>query len=151
MSTSTQWFGSFTQAALCKGSNGFVVEGTVNAVRVHSVFVSGASESPAEQADRLPTRFVVVVIDPVVNVYERMYDRNREEIDYQWNLGRVGTKNYHEPKPLTPDQLASKIGDSGSAAPAKLLEEALRNNLHPNRKNVFEFWIDDSKGGAKDL
>jgi len=49
MSTSTQWRGPFTKTIICKGSKGIVIEGVVKETRVHSVFISGDTSSPAEQ------------------------------------------------------------------------------------------------------
>merc|ERR1712137_355181 len=148
MSSSTQWIGDFSKEALCPGSGrGIVVEGKVKSTRVHSVFISGATK-PAHLVELLPTRFVACVVVPEI-IFERMDDRNGDEVDYRYNLGKKGTKSYYEPKNVTVSELLNRVGTNGSPVPSKLLED--RSHLHPNVSNAFEFWFDIEKAGVKQL
>ena len=103
--------------------------------------------------DKLPTRYDIIVIHPVTAAYDRMWDKNGDEVDYQWNLGRKGTKNYHEPTVLSQNDLVKRLGGEGATEPVnpELLESHLRKHLHPHQQNVFEFWVDHNLAGAKEL
>lgn len=82
-----------------------------------------------------------------------MYDKNGDEVDYQWNEGRIGTKNYHEPKLISSEDLVKRFAGPNAKEPVpnELLEASFRKHLHPNKQNVFEVWIDDGLAGCKDM
>jgi hypothetical protein len=71
-STTTNWSGPFLKSALCPGT-GLVVEGVVDELRAHSVFVRETS-ARYDQSDALPSRYIVLVMR-VNQSYERIFDK----------------------------------------------------------------------------
>jgi len=100
------------------------------------------------QEDNLPTRFVVVILEPQ-QAYSRLFrGKDGQEVEYQENTPKA--RDYVAPQTLDFDRLAAKLGTGGSALPNGLLDEQ-KANLHPRVRGKFEFWIDSEKPRAKDL
>jgi len=154
MSGTTNWTGPFKRSHFCGPvdrlqNDGLVVAGVVQKTRVQSVFVHDSSVA-SDQADNLPTRFIVVIL-PVKLAHKRYFDKYDQELDYQSNKVARG-KNQIQIQPLSHDELASKVNassKSGNAIPDKLLDNA--SHLHPKSQGTFEFWVDVAKVGAKEL
>jgi hypothetical protein len=93
------------------------------------------------------------VLNRLGAAYDRMFNKRDEEVDYQWNLGRKGLKNYFEPHLLSTGELVQRLGGSSSKEPIRsdLLDADLRRHLHPHVEGVFEFWIDQELPGSKDM
>eukprot|EP01104_Vermistella_antarctica_P015088 TRINITY_DN4881_c0_g1_i1.p1 TRINITY_DN4881_c0_g1~~TRINITY_DN4881_c0_g1_i1.p1 ORF type:complete len:261 (+),score=66.78 TRINITY_DN4881_c0_g1_i1:118-783(+) len=146
-STSTNWTGAFPRTALCKGGLGLVIEGQITATRVHSVFVSSAPDI-VNQEDILPTRFNIVEVVPSRS-YHRMKDKDEVEVDY--NANQEGQRHYRAPTVFNFDQLAAFVGGgTNTALPNGFIDER-RHLLHPKKNGAFEFWIDSSLPGIKEV
>jgi len=124
-----------------------VIEGVVKEIRIHSMFVQ--STPIKDQEDNLPTRFTVLVLEPA-QAYTRLFrQKDGSEVDYTENNPR--SREYVEPKLLSFDALAGKLGGgSGTALPNNLLDER-RAQLHPRVKGNFEFWLDSNSAKAKEI
>jgi len=148
-STSTNWSGPWTKSRFCRGK-GLVIEGAVRQIRVHSVFVSGAKVNVQALEDNLPTRFVVVTLQPKV-MHHRLFRTQsgmEMEIDYFDNV--PGTKEYVAPDKLDFNQLQRLVGSAAGALPDGVLD-AQRAQLHPKANGLFEFWIDSERPKAKEI
>jgi hypothetical protein len=148
MSTATNWSKCpFSKEALCRGE-GFLIDGDVKAVRVHSVFVSGPKTvNIKNQEDNLPTRFICCEID-LVQAYPRIL---RDDADINYKQNTEGSKKYIAPKLYDADALAKAIGGAGTALPDDFLDERRNTKVHPAVKGRFELFLDASAIGVKDI
>lgn len=147
MSASSSWsHAAFSVDTLCQG-DGLLVDGTVVATRMHSMFLSGAAvKNVANQEKNLPSRFIVVVVD-LVQAHKRSIAANGLELNYKQNV--AGSRKYVPLTLLNADELAKLVGD-GAALPAQLFDDG-KAAVHPATPNRFEMWIDASAPGAKDI
>ncbi|KAM9994768.1 hypothetical protein ACTFIY_000959 [Dictyostelium cf. discoideum] len=153
MSSSTNYSGTFTKERFC-GGDGFIVEGILQKHNIHTVFLQ--AKQPLQDTV-LPTRYVAITIE-FDNTVKRNW-KDGVEIPPKMTRATAITKGYLNKfdrvqatlvDKINADQLSIAIsdGNKNSSLPSNFHDDAIKN-LHPNKKNYFEFWADVDKFSHK--
>ncbi|EFA80370.1 hypothetical protein PPL_07204 [Heterostelium album PN500] len=155
MSTSSNYSGVWTKEAICKG-NGFIVEGVVKKIKMHSMFIN---TKPSIHDNQLPTRFFTVVVD-VDTTIKRNFNADGYEVPPKMTRATAISKGYLNKfdrveaklvEKVEHGALAAAIGSpTGKALPIGFHDDSLPS-LHPAVKGHFEFWLDAEKNAHKDI
>eukprot|EP01112_Ceratiomyxa_fruticulosa_P013623 TRINITY_DN3838_c0_g1_i3.p2 TRINITY_DN3838_c0_g1~~TRINITY_DN3838_c0_g1_i3.p2 ORF type:complete len:224 (-),score=36.73 TRINITY_DN3838_c0_g1_i3:64-735(-) len=156
MSTSAQWSAKWTKPELCVGP-GFILEGQIKAVRMHSIFLTSAP-SIETQEDQLPTRFIALIVE-VDFACKRNFDKFGNEVAPKMNRASAVNKGHYLNQyervdskfveKLSSDELLQLL-PGGVAMPPKFSDSSLPK-LHPIVPNHFEFWADSAQYKHMDL
>ncbi|EGG19525.1 hypothetical protein DFA_00103 [Cavenderia fasciculata] len=153
MSTSSNFNQDWTKEKWCNG-DGFIIEGTVKKVKVHSMFISS---KPAVHHTPLPTRFVSITVE-VDQCIKRNY-KDGVEVPPKMVRATAIAKGYLNKFERVQSQLVEKVDSNalakavgsptGKALPIGFHDDSLPS-LHPSTPNIFEFWADAEKFSHKD-
>lgn len=130
--------GNWTKNEWCKDV-GFLIEGKVVGRRKQIIKASNSD---------LPTRLLCIQVEINGEIIKREFDKNGNELVPKVSLNQNIKKGYlhhfdkSEAKALNTADISVFVEFNNKLAQAGLISQNILGQLHPNKKNVIEFWGD---------
>lgn len=135
-STLVNYSGEWSQEKWCKGT-GFIIEGKIVGRRRQTIKTTEKD---------IPNRLLCIQIEIVGDIIRREYDSNGVELVPKISLNQKNVKGYlhhfdsRESKALNTESIDFLVKYEKELSNSGLISNEILGQLHPNKKNVAEFW-----------